>query len=285
MKNENNDKRKLRQKILDQMSPVISIHRSVIQSKNNIDWDNHTEKINFRYPHKANLELAPHQHTQKQPIIRQITIDLRPLLKQVVDDCEADILDTSEASKQDNKRSYAGTDMQPPQQRNLEAFSISLPSMSSCKSRDKSRLSQTIPRTVSLVTVTDKGTLTCDSIQKSRNSSPVCFPKVLLNQVPLQKSAKEQRPLNKMNASWLGVEKLQIPMSELVRVVKERSDSGHHTLIAQVLCSLREKQEKLIHHAGKDDGALVRMHSEISHETSHIPCAFGGTRLTWMKRN
>nr|DBA28407.1 TPA: hypothetical protein GDO54_008778 [Pyxicephalus adspersus] len=157
--------------------------------------------------------------------------------------------------------------MQPPQQRNLEAFSISLPSMSSCKSRDKSRLSQTIPRT------------------KSRNSSPVCFPKVLLNQVPLQKSAKEQRPLNKMNASWLGVEKLQIPMSELVRVVKERSDSGHHTLIAQVLCSLREKQEKLIHHAGKDDGALVRMHSEISHETSHIPCAFGGTRLTWMKRN
>ncbi|KAM5191567.1 uncharacterized protein ACMZJ9_000411, partial [Mantella aurantiaca] len=257
----------------------------VIQSKNNIDLDSHNEKKYFRYPHKTQFEPAWDQHTQERPIIRQITIDLRPILGQVIDACEADVSDTSEVSKQVDKISDTCTNTQCPRQRNSRAISISLPSVPSCKSREESRPPQTVQRTVSLVALTDKGKLSCNRVQKSRDSSPTFFPKVILNQVPVQKTSKEQRPLNKINPSWLGVEKLQLPMSELLRVVKERTNSGHHTLIAQVLCSLREKQEKLIHHGGQDVQVLGRMHAETSHKAAYVACDDGGTRLTWMKRS
>ncbi|XP_073453247.1 uncharacterized protein [Aquarana catesbeiana] len=257
---------------------------NVIQSKTNIDSDRQPKKKNFRYPHKTHLEPALDQPIQERPIIRQITIDLRPILGQVIDDCEVDNEDTPEVLKQVNKRSEAHTDIPSPLQRNSGAICISLPSVSICKSCETSRPSQTVQRAVSLVAVTDEGTLTCDPVQKSRNSSPAFFPKVILNQIPPQKTSKEQRPLSKINASWQGVEKLQLPMSELVRLVKERTDSGHHTLIARVLCSLREKEEKPIHQGAQDVRLLGSMQEETSHKTPYITCAVGGTRLTWMKR-
>lgn len=160
------------------------------------------QKKYFRYPHKTHLKPALDQPIPERPIIRQITIDLRPILGQVIDACEVDNEDTPEVLKQENKRSEPHTDISSSLQRNSRAISISLPSVSSCKSCEKSRPPQTVERAVSLVAVTNEGTLTCDPVHKSRNSCSAFFPKVILNQIPPQKTSKEQRPLSKVSTDF-----------------------------------------------------------------------------------
>lgn len=145
------------------------------------------------------------QNSQKRPIIRQITIDLRPLLRHIIDASETDTPETPEVKSQKaqvKKRSDEPPDTQYPLPRNSETIRISLPSVSSYKSIEESRPPQTVQRRASLVTVTDEGTLTSDAMQKPMRSS-VFFPKVILN--PLQKTSGEQRPLNTVSTDNLPV--------------------------------------------------------------------------------
>ncbi|XP_068090141.1 uncharacterized protein [Hyperolius riggenbachi] len=291
---------------------VINPPTDAARSYNKRDLENNCEKISFRYPRKTNLKSSPDQHSQEQPMIRHIIIDLRPVLRQIIDDGE---VETAYVSKQERKRPDAYTQAQAPQsqgeeinethteekapqrqgrkqgdvhmkapaspiQRNSGVISISLPSIVNCKSSEEETRPAHVHPTVNLVAVTSEGTFTCKTKKESRDPSPVCFPRVILNQDPLQKASKEQR--HNMNSLWLGVDAL--PMAELVRVVKEKTDSRHHTLISQVLCSLREKQEKVVledqHSVGMQEGMLV----EASHKAPLVPCVGGAARLTWMKR-
>ncbi|XP_075062052.1 uncharacterized protein LOC142150753 [Mixophyes fleayi] len=256
-----------------------------VHLKGSTDSDSCLEKNNFRYPRREHLKPALEHHILERPIVRRITVDLRPILRQVIDACEVDISDTSSAisselSEQGIQIRKERVEAQSPPQKNTEPISFSLPSISNCKScKEQSRPVKILQRRASLVAVTDEGTLTCDAEHRSSNCPLVAFPKVILKPVPMQKSSKEQRPSRNENMLWVDVDKLQLPMSELVKVVKERTDSGQHTIIAQVLCSLREKQEKAIL---QDVGVFERTRQETAHKTPHVG---GGIRLTWRKRN
>ncbi|XP_077127547.1 uncharacterized protein LOC143783131 [Ranitomeya variabilis] len=163
--------------------------------------------------------------------------------------------------------------------RNPDSMSFSLPSLWKCEScEEKLKPAQNDHRRLNLVEITNGGTLTFDKEQQFSVTPPVSFPKIILKELPSQKMSKEQRPSAKENTLWMGLEKLQLPISELVTVMKEQTNSGHHTLIAKVLCSLREKQEKdTLQHVGE----LRRTDKNSSQK---IPCRSGEIRLTWIKR-
>ncbi|XP_073403149.1 uncharacterized protein [Dendrobates tinctorius] len=166
--------------------------------------------------------------------------------------------------------------------RNTDSMSFSLPSLWKCEScEEKLKPAQNDHRRLSLVEMTNRGTLTFDKEQQFSVDPPVSFPKIILKELPSQKMSKEQKPSANENTLWMGLEKLQLPISELVRVTKEQTNSGHHTLIAKVLCSLREKQEKdILQHVGE----LGRTDKNSLQKIPQIPCRSGEIRLTWIKR-
>ncbi|XP_056407996.1 uncharacterized protein LOC130305772 [Hyla sarda] len=191
------------------------------------------------------------------------------------------------------KRRYVSLEEKSLIQRNLKPISFSLPSLQNCESHEeKSKLAQKGQQRVNLVEITNTGTLTFDKKEQFTITSPVSFPKIILKEFPSQKMSKEQRPSFNENTSWLGLEKMQLPISELVKVIKEQTNSEQHTLITKVLCSLREKHDityACIHCREKDSlqhvGVLGRMYKETSQKIPQIPCGGGEIRLTWIKRN
>ncbi|XP_063770435.1 uncharacterized protein LOC134902137 [Pseudophryne corroboree] len=276
---------------------IVSLSNSVpkplpggVHLKGNTHLDSWLEINHFRCPRRDDIKPAQEHHIPARPTVHRITVDLRPILSQVTDECEVDISDTnskvssastSELSEKQMKRKNESVETQSPPQRNTGAIRLSLPSISNCKTlNEQSRPVEIDKRRASLVAVTDEGTLTCNPEHNPNDSLLVAFPKVILKQIPPQMNVKEQRPLqNQINTFWVDVEKLQLPMSELVKVVKERTDSGQHTMIAQVLCSLRERQKNAIR---QDVGVLRRTCQETLQKTPHEG---GGVRLTWMKRS
>ncbi|KAM4048971.1 uncharacterized protein ACNLHF_026903 [Anomaloglossus baeobatrachus] len=183
-----------------------------------------------------------------------------------------------------NKR-YASLEEEYPILRNTESIRFSLPSLRNCHSiEEKSKPAQNGLQRVNLVQLTNTGTLTFDKEQQFSVASSVTFPKIILKELPSQKMPKdsEQRPSGYENTFWLGLEKRQLPISELVRVIKEQTNSEQHTFITKVLCSLREKQEKDT--VLQDVGVPRRKYKDSSQKIPQIPCRSGEIRLTWIKR-
>ncbi|XP_073511240.1 uncharacterized protein [Phyllobates terribilis] len=233
-------------------------------------------KCNFRYPHKVQQDATTEHIIQEQPIVRKIIVDLRPVLREAVDLCEEDVSDTennsiSTAAHSDqelNRTSCSRSTLERLSEQDLQSenssistsglldrglskrhaclegdsISFSLPSLRKCEScEEKLKPAQNDHRRFNLVEITNRGTLTFDKEQQFSVAPPVSFPEIILKELPSQKMSKEQRPSANENTLWMGLEKLQLPISELVRVTKEQTNSDHHTLIAKVLCSLREK--------------------------------------------
>ncbi|KAM3936791.1 uncharacterized protein RB166_000782 [Leptodactylus fuscus] len=260
---------------------------------------------------------------QEQRIVRRITVDLRPVLREAIDLCEEDILDpenetnsvstvaasdqglskefysqstsqqlskqdlqrdnclmsTSECLEHGLKRRY---EKESPIQSNSQTKGFFLPSLQNCHScEEKLKPAQKSPQRVNMMEM-NTGKLSFDKEQEFRVSPPVFFPKIILKEVPSQKICKEQRPLENENTLWLGLEKLQLPISELVKVIKVHTNSEQHTLIAKVLCTLRKKKEKDTLH---QVGVLGRMFDETSQKIPQMSCGGGETRLTWIKRS
>ncbi|XP_069820567.1 uncharacterized protein [Dendropsophus ebraccatus] len=276
-------------------------------------------KDHFRYPHKVQYNAAPQHIKQEKTIVRRITVDLRSVLKEAIELCEEDVSDTENESnsatalldqglntepnsystlseqnfqseiissstsqilEQGLNRRYISVEEKPPIQKTI---GLSIPTLQNCeRHEEKSKPAQKGQTRVNLVEITNTGTLTFDKKEQFTVTPPVSFPKIILQELPSQKMSKEKKQSLNENASWLGLEKMQLPISELVRVIKEQANSEQHTLIAKVLYSLREKQEKdTLQHVG----VLGRIYNETSQKIPQIPGGGGEIRLTWIKRS
>ncbi|XP_075467570.1 uncharacterized protein LOC142501492 [Ascaphus truei] len=252
--------------------------------------DGSLEMRQIRCPRRGHRRLGPAPHPLEQHTVRRITVDLRPVLGQVmtssegqwdssVSESEGTASLRAERSKQRGERAeHQGPVFRPERSVGEGNLGIYLPPI--VRSPEGRGAARERHRRVNLVGVTDDGSLTCHPEPKSCNPPPVCFPRVILNQGPSQKTPEKHRSLEYMSAGWRTMEKLQL--SELVQAVRERADSRHHTLINLVLCSLREKQER-------DAGAQGNRASE-----DHTRGTIGNQRrraqqerviLTWAKRS
>ncbi|CAH2292980.1 Hypothetical predicted protein [Pelobates cultripes] len=241
-------------------------------------------------PHRVDLESSSAPLFMEQPKRRKIIVDLRPTLREVMYPEEEQINCSTKSSEElffvstecSEKPQKAIEREKPvtPCNRTTGEVRICLPSIqNNCV---KSKASPMGHQVVSLVAVRDDGILSCNSEDKSFETQQMCFPKIILSQRQLQKIPDEPRTPKNVDTGWHGVEKLQLPLSELVRVAKERADSGHHTLINHVLCSLREKR---LHNTIQANVLMEKMCQENTHRSQKIPCSGGNIRLTWAKRS
>ncbi|XP_071982665.1 uncharacterized protein [Engystomops pustulosus] len=331
MKNYKKDCRKLKQQKFAQ--PLLSLNSSSllkpqaanIQSNDYENMERGLLKNIYRYPHRVQQIAAPEHTMQEQAItvVRHITVDLRPVLREAVDLCEEESSDaekrpkspavcldqglhrefdshlisqrpsvhdlqsenssvsTSELLEQGWNRRYFSLENEGRIQSNPGTISFSLPSLQNNEGCEKKwKPSQKSQRRISLLEI-NKRLLSFEKDKQLRVTPPVSFPKIILKELSSQKS-KEQRLLPNENPAWLGLENLQLPVSDLVKVIKEQTSSEQHTLIAKVLCSLREKQEKDTLHHVRVPG---RMNKESPQKIPQIPCGGGEIRLTWIKRS
>ncbi|KAM8960455.1 uncharacterized protein RCH25_036160 [Pelodytes ibericus] len=247
------------------------------------------KKHRFRYPGGEHLEIESESLCLEQPKIRKIIVDLRPTLRQVMspDDEEIEEMESSNmASKglfsissgyteQTLKDMYHHDPVYPAD--STEELRICLPSIP----RNQGQTTALpMEHRLSLVAVRDDGILSCNPEPKS---PPVCFPKVILSQRQLPKIPNdEQGTLKNMTTGWQGVEKLQLPISELVKVANGWGDSRHHTLINHVLCSLRGKKE---HDTVRSMMAVENTYEEYAHNVPKIGYAGLNVRFTCAKRS
>ncbi|KAM4706805.1 uncharacterized protein O3C94_000858 [Discoglossus pictus] len=267
------------------------------------------KKPHFRYPRRRHLNPKPISPLPEKPTIRRIMVDLRPALEQVMNSSEGDSSSSdsgseglstlrAEASKQQEEGGKYRGSVSPPKRQITGELRIQLPptvksqgksrepqglqSPPMVKSQGKSRESHEEYRRVNLVAVTDDGTLTYHQEAKNGDPHPVCFPRVILSQEYSQKTTEKHRPPRHIPSEWLTVEKLQLPLSELVKAVRERADSGQHALITRVLCSIREKQEQLNSRQNVRVDEPPTGHLPQSRRIQHKQDC---VKLTWAKRS
>ncbi|OCU00467.1 hypothetical protein XELAEV_18006244mg [Xenopus laevis] len=231
------------------MSKVLEQNKGDFQPIGSLDLHRSFQIHHYRCPPKMHNNpltvLKPEECT-----IQKIVVDLRPALGQVLNTREegynssdsssdpplvwAKTLELQEAVKEQHEM------LSPSQGTTSEEFRMYLPPIA--QSQVENLESPVKLARLSLASVSNNGTITCHPEDKSGILPPVCFPKIIVSQEPMKKMPEKQGQERNMSARWLGVEKLQLPLSELVKVISKQTEYRHHTFINQVLHSLRERR-------------------------------------------
>ncbi|OCT97546.1 hypothetical protein XELAEV_18009774mg [Xenopus laevis] len=223
-------------------------HKGDFQPIGSSDIHSSFQNHHYRYPSKILLKPITALHPEERTI-QKIVVDLRPALGQVLNTCEEEYNSSSDepplvwakTSEQQEAVKEQQEILSSSQGTASEEFRIYLPPIA--QSQVEHLDAPVKLARMNLASVSNNGTITCHPEDKSGMLPPVCFPKLIVSQEPMKKMPEKQVQQRNMSARWIGVEKLQLPLSELVKVISRQTDYRHHTLINQVLHSLRERRK------------------------------------------
>eukprot|EP00079_Xenopus_tropicalis_P038593 XP_017952364.1 PREDICTED: uncharacterized protein LOC101734868 [Xenopus tropicalis] len=216
---------------------------------------------NHHYRNPSKMHLKPITALEpKERTIQRIVVDLRPALGQVQDtkeeeynssdsSCDGPPLVWDKRSKQGEAVKEQQEILSPSHGTTSEEFRMFLPPI--VQSQVEHVESSVKLTRLSLASVSNNGAITCHPEDKSGILPPVCFPKIIVSQEPIKKTYENRGQQRNMSAGWLGVEKMQLPLSELLKVLSKQTEYRHHTFINQVLHTLRERRHRMLEESGE----------------------------------
>ncbi|XP_053556640.1 uncharacterized protein LOC128647985 [Bombina bombina] len=170
------------------------------------------EKPHFKFPCNQHISGTPVTTLSNKPPVRRIMVDLRPVLEQVMESSDEE----EDSSDCRNKCIYHLRDESFQSQREENKFRVSVPLNKNKgirevnvylpplpQSQAESRTELEEQRRVTLVAVRHDGALTCHSKPKPTYPLPDCFPRVILNQEPAQKTLEKERLFRNVGAMHL----------------------------------------------------------------------------------
>ncbi|XP_029469288.1 uncharacterized protein LOC115097508 [Rhinatrema bivittatum] len=186
---------------------------------------------------------TPRTPSPKKTKVRKILVDLQSALGQVweAEDSRTGSRESeTPASRKEEEGGQSDHITEAPSKSSgatlAQKLSARLPPIQTSSKQEKR--AQTVQRKVSLVQVLEDGSLASQSLPKTGSRSPPSFPRVILQ--PSGKRRITEMVVNENPSRFEFPADLQIPTALLLQQVTEHSSSRNHTLIAQVLCALRQ---------------------------------------------